>query len=405
MNNPPALAPAAARPGPAPAQTVALFMFDFARTGVVANAVRLANALAARGYRVILLVCRAEGQAAHRLDPAVKVIEARGIAAGRLPRGMALLASVPALRRALRRLAPDILLSAGNHAHGAAMAAAAGLPRLRRVLRISNDLDHPGNGPLTRLLRRLVHTAVLGQADQLVLVSAHLARHPLLASALAERRAVIAANGIAVDEVRRLAAMPVAHPWLGDAVPVVVAVGRLVRHKNFATLIRAFAQAAATQPMRLLIIGGGAQAERRRLENLAAALGVAEVVRLEGELANPLPLVAGSATFVLPSLWEGASNALLEALACNVPVVAARSAGNAQEVLGYGRFGLLVDPLDVAGMAQAILYQTSVGACRPAGRANEFSAVAALARACNAVIDLPGRDAPGRRAAALPESA
>jgi glycosyltransferase involved in cell wall biosynthesis len=251
----------------------------------------------------------------------------------------------------------------------------------------------------------VMHRIVLGQADRLVLVSAHLARNPLLATALAEGRAVIAPNGIAVEQVRRLAAAPAAHPWQDCSEPVVVTVGRLVRHKNFATLIHAFARARASRPMKLLIIGGGAQSERRRLENLAAALGVADAVRLEGELANPLPLVARSSAFVLPSLWEGASNALLEALACDVPIVAARSAGNAQEVLGYGRFGLLVDPTDVEGMAQAILYQTSADACRPAGRAGDFSAAVALARACTAVTDTAGRHAPGPSEAAVPEHA
>jgi hypothetical protein len=89
--------------------------------------------------------------------------------------------------------------------------------------------------------------------------------------------------------------------------------------------------------------------------------------------------------FVLPSLWEGASNALLEALACGVPVIAATSAGNAQEVLGYGRYGLLVDPLDVEGMAQAMLYQTVADACRPGSRAADFTAAGMLGRLCMAV--------------------
>jgi glycosyltransferase involved in cell wall biosynthesis len=113
--------------------------------------------------------------------------------------------------------------------------------------------------------------------------------------------------------------------------------------------------------------------------------------------------VARAATFVLPSLWEGASNALLEAVACDVPIVASRSAGNAQEVLGYGRFGLLVDPLDVKGMAQAILYQTSADACRPGNRAADYSADDALARVCQAIVELaPAENRPVR--AVMPSS-
>jgi glycosyltransferase involved in cell wall biosynthesis len=380
---------------------IAVFMHDFARTGVVANAVRLANALAARGHRVTLLACSGQGREAHRIDAGVQIEVACGVAPGEWSRPLALLLALPALRRRLRWLQPDILLSAGNHGHLPAMVASRGLPGLRRVLRISNDLDHAGDSLPVRRGRRLLQRFLIARADRLLLVSAHLARHPLLEEALAEGKAVVAANGVAVEEVQRRAAAACRHPWLDGPVPVVLAMGRLTRQKNFATLIRAFARATQARPLKLIIVGGGARAERLRLERLAAQLGMHEQLRFEGELENPFPLLAGARAFVLPSLWEGASNALLEALACGVPVVAARSAGNAPEVLGYGRFGLLVDPLDVAGMAAAILYQTGEDPTRPANRAAEFAAAAMLARTCNAVTgeDTPPSFAP---AAALP---
>jgi glycosyltransferase involved in cell wall biosynthesis len=251
----------------------------------------------------------------------------------------------------------------------------------------------------------VAHAALFRRADRLLLVSAHLSAHPLLESALAQGKAVIAQNGVALEKVKARAALPCNHPWINDQVPLVVAVGRLVPHKNLGTLIRAFAAAVLQRPLRLLIVGGGAQAERRRLELLAARLGVADVVRFEGECANPLPLIAGAAAFVLPSLWEGASNVLLEALACAVPIVAARSAGNAQEVLGYGRFGLLVDPLDVRGMSLAILSQTSADPVRPGVRAADFPATVALARACRAVTDFAPADARPQPAPAWPRRA
>jgi glycosyltransferase involved in cell wall biosynthesis len=385
---------------------VAVFMFDFARTGVVVNAVRLANALAARGHRVTLLVMSAQGRQAHAIDPAVDIEEAGGLAVRlKIARGPALLAGTAALRQTLRRVAPDILLSAGNHAHLAAILASRRMPRLKRVLRISIELDHPGDGPVAAWCRRLVRNAIFRRADRLLLVSAHLARYPLLESALAQGRAVVAQNGVALEKVRERAGLPCRHPWFDGSVPVVMAVGRLVPHKNLETLVRAFATAVAQRPLRLLIVGGGAPAERRRLESLAAGLGVAGVVRLEGECADPVPLIAGAAAFVLPSLWEGASNVLLEALACGVPLVAARSAGNAQEVLGYGRFGLLVDPLDVRGMALAILSQTSADPVRPGARAADFPAAVALARACRAVTDFAADDARAGPAVAWPRRA
>jgi glycosyltransferase involved in cell wall biosynthesis len=365
---------------------IAFFMFDFARTGVVANAVRMADALAARGRRVALLVCREDGREYHRLDPAVDVLVARpSLSLRGLPRPVALLSAVPALRRQLRQLAPDVLMSAGNHGHVAAMLAASGIPQLRLVLRISNELEHVDNGPVSRRWRRAVHQQLIARADRLLLVSAHLAQHPLLARAVASGKALVTPNGVDVERVRRLAAAPCPHPWLEDAVPVVVAVGRLSGHKNFGTLVRAVARAARARPLRLIIVGGGAAAARLQLLALARELGIGDAVHLQGEVGNPHPFIARASAFALPSLWEGASNVLLEALACDVPIVAARSAGNAQEVLGYGRFGLLVDPQDIEGMAQALLYQTSPDARRPGKRTNDFALAPALAWACTAL--------------------
>ncbi len=380
--------PGACAPEPQ-GQRIVLFMFDFARTGVVINAVRLANALAARGRRVWLLVCRTDGRTDHCIDPAVTVVAVpRSALLVRLPRWVALLASVPALHRLLRQLAPELLLSAGNHGHVAALLAATGVPRLQLALRISNELEHSNNGTLARSLRQAIHRRLVARADRIMLVSAHLARHPLLAGALASGKAVVTPNGVDIEGVRRRGAEACPHPWLEDGIPVVIAVGRLARHKNFGTLVRAVAQAARERPLRLIILGGGTAEERLRLQQLARALGIGDDVHLQGEVANPFPFLARASVFALPSLWEGSSNVLLEALACDVPIVAARSAGNAQEVLGYGRFGLLVEPQDVEGMAQALLYQVSPGACRPGTRANDFASALALARACAALTNV-----------------
>lgn len=389
--------PRPATPGtpapPATGERVVIFMFDFARTGVVINAVRLANALVARGRQVSLLVCRTDGRSSHAIDPAVNVVAVpRSALLVRMPRPLALVSSVLALRRRLRELAPDLLLSAGNHGHMAAMLAATGIPRLKLALRISNELDHPGNGAFKRRLRLAMQRRLVSRADRIMLVSSHLAKYPLLAEAVASGKAVSTPNGVDVERVQRLSAEACPHPWLEDGIPVVVAVGRLARHKNFGVLLQAVAHAARERPLRLIILGAGSAEQRQGLQQLARSLGMADDLHLQGEVANPFPYIARASVFALPSLWEGSSNVLLEALACDVPIVAARSAGNAQEVLGYGRFGLLVEPQDVEGMAQALLYQVSPGACRPETRANDFASTVAMARACAALTGVAVAD-------------
>jgi glycosyltransferase involved in cell wall biosynthesis len=87
---------------------------------------------------------------------------------------------------------------------------------------------------------------------------------------------------------------------------------------------------------------------------LADELGIAVDVELSGHVANPLPFLRRAALFVLPSRWEGLSNALLEAMASGAPVVATRCTGST-EVLDGGRFGSLVDVGAVDQLARSIV--------------------------------------------------
>ena len=136
--------------------------------------------------------------------------------------------------------------------------------------------------------------------------------------------------------------------------PVVIAVGRLSPQKDFATLIRAFAAARQVRPMRLVILGDGPAAERARLAALAETLGVGGDLWLGGYQANPHAFVARAALSVLSSRWEGASNVLIEALACGTPVVATACPTGVREVLTEG-CGTLVPVGDAAAMARAML--------------------------------------------------
>jgi glycosyltransferase involved in cell wall biosynthesis len=164
----------------------------------------------------------------------------------------------------------------------------------------------------------------------------------------------------------------------------VVAVGRLHAQKNYDHLIDALALARVERPdLGLLILGGGSCRARARLEGRARALGLGAALRFEGEVANPHPLMARAAAYALTSRWEGASNSLLEALACGVPVVASQTAGAASEVLSGGRFGALADPDDPCDLARAILKQLDPStSALPGERAVDFRIDATLARLC-----------------------
>lgn len=354
-----------------------MFIDDFSATGVVVNSIAIARRLRDRGCVVQLIASNAEGALLGSVPEGVAV-------AGLLPAGKAdssrrgrLRRSVPEFRKQLKAFAPNLLFSAGNHAHLASVLASRGLPHCRTIVRISNDLDHMVDGkpvkPFSRWWRILKFRMVAAFADRLVFVSPHLTRSQAVLGKAAIDKAVVIPNGVDASAVRQRAAEPVVHPWLPatEEEPLVLAIGRLAPQKNFGTLLRAVAIARRSRPIRLLLIGTGPM--KSELGDQAAALGIGEAVEFMEPVPNPMPFLAGASVLALPSWWEGSSNVLLEALACGTPVVASRTAGSAEHVLDFGRYGMLVDPGDPEGMASALLRQAGEQALLPEDRALDFS--------------------------------
>lgn len=362
---------------------LAIYLHDFSATGVVRNALAIAADMSAReGWRVSLVAARAEG---------VLFSEAQASGAGvvallapEAPRWSGLADMVRRmflLRDWLKSARPDGLLSAGNRGHRTVWAATRGMAAPRRIYRISNDLNRrDGLSSIKLRLRHAVHRGLVRDAWRVALVSPRLAEDGVYAKAASAGRARVVRNGVNVTRVPVLAAAPLDHPAFSGDVPVVLGVGRLVKQKNFGALIAAVAQARQIRPMRLVLLGDGSAEARAALRAQADALGLGDALVLAPGCDNPFPFMARADVVALPSVWEGSPNVLLEAMACGTAVVAARSAGNAAEILDQGRYGVLTDPDDPMALAQALLMQMDPERrILPGDRAEAFSLAATLA--------------------------
>lgn len=130
-------------------------------------------------------------------------------------------------------------------------------------------------------------------------------------------------------------------------------VGRLSPIKDHAALLHAFASVHAREPQTgLVIVGSGS--ELAPLQALRDELGLAASVRLLGDRSDVPQLLRGLDLFVLPSLSEGYSLALVEACAAGLPIIATDVGGNG-EIVMPGRNGYLVPPADPGALAATIL--------------------------------------------------
>jgi glycosyltransferase involved in cell wall biosynthesis len=182
-------------------------------------------------------------------------------------------------------------------------------------------------------------------------------------------------NGLALPA----ASQPVPPDWpFPPGPPVLITIGRLSPEKDHAALLNACA-ALNRQGLawRLLVLGEGRQ--RQALEQLSADLGLQAQVYWAGNQSPVFPWLAHADIFVLPSRWEGVSMALLEAMACGLPVVAT-AVGGTPEVVLEGQTGLLAPPGDSDALAQALAAllrdpsrRHTLGAAGRARLAEEFS--------------------------------
>lgn len=205
-------------------------------------------------------------------------------------------------------------------------------------------------GPERLLVRGLIRWCY-GSADKVIAVARGVADE-LRQLGVPSDRIVVIPNPVLPEELAAQAGRAGPHPAAVGAAPLVVAVGRLSREKGYTVLLRALAMLAPKWPVRLIVFGEGPQAEELATE--AESLGIQDRVTWAGFDPNPFPTVARADVFVLPSLWEGFPNALLEAMALGRPVVASDCEWGPRELLVGGSYGLLVPPGDADALAGAL---------------------------------------------------
>jgi N-acetyl-alpha-D-glucosaminyl L-malate synthase BshA len=159
-------------------------------------------------------------------------------------------------------------------------------------------------------------------------------------------------NFLDCSAYRRIEATPLRARLAPVGEKLVIHVSNFRPVKRLAAVVEVFARIRRRLAARLLMVGDGP--ELGEATRLAHALGVAADVEFLGEQDQVVPLLSASDVFLLPSAQESFGLAALEAMACDVPVVASR-VGGLPELIEHGVSGFLHAPDDLDGMAQSAL--------------------------------------------------
>ncbi len=319
--------------------------------GAERQAERLSTWLAARGWRVSVLTRGAGGvpSCEERDGFSIWRIRPRG------PRKLGTLTFVLGSLWALIRQRKNYNILHAHLAFGPAFAAAAAARLLgKRVLvKLGNSGEFGDIRVSQKTLRGRVRLSALRHWADAVIALDEAMHAEALAAGFDPRQLRRMNNGVDFESFSPTRSKAEARSKLKlDGKVIILFVGRLSEQKSLPTLINAFAVARKNSAaLHLLLLGDGPS--RPALESQTEALGISECVTFAGSQRDVRAYLEAADVFALPSISEGISNALLEAMSAGLACVATPVGGNA-EVLNSGACGILVPPRDESAWAAAL---------------------------------------------------
>jgi glycosyltransferase involved in cell wall biosynthesis len=334
---------------------VAVYLPSLDGGGAELVMLRIAIALAEHGRRTDLVLAQARGPFLDEVPSNVRVVDL----AARSP---LVATKTVGFAAYLRRERPRAVLSALDVVNSAILSRALARVQTRVVLTIHTHLssqfsDKPDRG--VAQVRRALVRFLYPRTDQLVAVSRGVADDAERLAGLPPGRIEVIPNPVVASDLAHRAREPVDHPFLQPGQPpVILGIGRLVRQKDFPTLIDAFAIVRARRPVRLVILGDADPREPDVPRALEAAIdrhAVRDDVSMPGFVSNPYAFMARAGVFALSSIYEGLPTVLIEALAAGATIVATDCDSGPREILEGGRYGTLVPVDNPSALAGGIL--------------------------------------------------
>jgi len=268
----------------------------------------------------------------------------------------------PKFVKLLKRLKPDILFAVNSKSHVLSLFAKRYIRRL--IINIQVDLKSHYND------RKYIYKLLLylyRYADDFVFLSQGI--YESLKTDLLDKRYKIIPNPVDFDEIERLKFDDLKKHKQIFSKFTIVNIGRLTEQKGQWILLKAFSRIKSN--CNLVILGAGEN--ENELKRIAKELNIAHQVYFLGFQKNPFKFLYHSDIFILSSLWEGFGNVIIEAMACELPIISTDCPSGPREILAshtdinlqlkdeieFAKFGILtpVGNIDLLARAMQMLIE------------------------------------------------
>jgi len=261
--------------------------------------------------------------------------------------------SVLRTSRIIRSVCPDVI-----HAHNLYFNLTAISSMVKRLTHLplvttlhlpKMQYDKPLLDTLIKFYQKTIGHLIVKSSDRLIAVSKSVLMHAIEDLKASPSGITLIPNGVDTsvflpnDQRRKNA--------------IVTFIGRLIRNKGPQCLIQASPDILKSHPeARIYIVGEGPLKDK--LMHQVATQRLEDHIHFLSSVSDILPILQSTTIFVRPSLTEGMSLAILEAMACGLPVVASSVEGNV-EIIDHGKTGYLVPPTNSKALAEAITFLLS----------------------------------------------
>lgn len=247
-------------------------------------------------------------------------------------------------RRLLNDHKPDISMSFLTLDNFINILANLGKKQSKTILQVHVALSMKFQHSIPDMIARHLITILYNRADMIIAVSEGVKQELVQEFHINPDIVKVIYNPNDITKIESLATESVDNEWFNGMNPIIINIGRLTEAKGQWHLIRAFAKVRKSVECRLVIAGVGNL--KPDLDKLVDELDLNDDIKFLGWVDNPYKYISKSSLFVSSSLWEALPYSLVEALACGCPIISTDCKYGPREILGDGRYGLLIPEMD-----------------------------------------------------------